>query len=58
MATTKAKTVAEYLASLPEDRRKTVEAVRKVILKHLPKPERTAARNSPRRRWARPNTIP
>jgi hypothetical protein len=33
----KAKTVKEYLASLPEDRRKTIEAVRKVILKNLDK---------------------
>ena len=33
----KAATAKEYLAALPEDRRKTVEAVRKVILKHLPK---------------------
>ncbi len=32
-----AATAKEYLASLPEDRRKTLEAVRKVILKHLPK---------------------
>jgi hypothetical protein len=33
----KAKTVKEYLDSLPEDRRKTIEAVRKVILKNLDK---------------------
>ncbi len=33
----KAKTVAQYLQELPEDRRATVEAVRKVILKNLPK---------------------
>jgi hypothetical protein len=33
----KAKTVKEYLASLPADRRKEVEAVRKVIRKNLPK---------------------
>lgn len=33
----KAKTVAEYLASLPEDRRATVEAVRKVIKQNLGK---------------------
>jgi hypothetical protein len=33
----KAKTVKEYLASLPEDRRKAIEAVRKVILKNLDK---------------------
>lgn len=32
-----AKTVSEYLASLPEDRRAGVEAVRKVILKNLDK---------------------
>ena len=37
MATTKATTVAQYLESLPEERRGTVEAVRKVILRHLPK---------------------
>jgi hypothetical protein len=33
----KAKTVAEYLKSLPPDRRAAIEAVRKVILKNLPK---------------------
>ncbi|HRQ72962.1 MAG TPA: DUF1801 domain-containing protein [Phycisphaerales bacterium] len=33
----KAASVKEYLASLPEDRRKTVEAVRAVILKNLGK---------------------
>jgi hypothetical protein len=33
----KATTVKEYLASLPEDRRKAIEAVRKVILKNLDK---------------------
>ncbi len=33
----KAATVAEYLASLPEDRRATIEAVRKVIRKNLDK---------------------
>jgi hypothetical protein len=33
----KAKTVKEYLASLPEDRRKAIAAVRKVILKNLDK---------------------
>lgn len=32
-----AATVAEYLASLPEDRRMALEAVRKTILKNLPK---------------------
>lgn len=31
----KAKTVEEYLASLPEDRRKAIAAVRKVILNNL-----------------------
>jgi hypothetical protein len=30
----KAPTVAAYLASLPADRRATLEAVRKVVLKH------------------------
>lgn len=33
----KAKTVAEYLASLPQDRRAAIEAVRQVILKNLDK---------------------
>lgn len=33
----KAKTVAEYLDSLPPDRRSAIEAVRKVILRHLDK---------------------
>jgi len=33
----KAKTVEEYLASLPEDRRVAIGAVRKVILANLPK---------------------
>jgi len=33
----KAKTVPAYLASLPSDRRTAIEAVRKVILKNLPK---------------------
>lgn len=33
----KAASVKEYLAALPADRRKVVEAVRKVIRKHLPK---------------------
>ncbi len=32
-----AATVAEYLKSLPEDRRRAMSEVRKVILKHLPK---------------------
>lgn len=31
----KAKTVAEYLASLPDDRRRAIEAVRRVILDNL-----------------------
>jgi hypothetical protein len=34
--TSKAKTVKEYLASLPEGRRAAISAVRKVILEHLP----------------------
>ena len=33
----KATTVAEYLAELPEDRRAVLEAIRQTILKHLPK---------------------
>jgi hypothetical protein len=33
----KAKTVAEYIRALPEDRRKAIEAVRNTILEHLPK---------------------
>ena len=33
----KAKTVQEYLNELPTDRREDIEAVRKVILKNLPK---------------------
>lgn len=32
-----AKTVKQYLESLPEDRRAAIETVRKVILKNLPK---------------------
>lgn len=32
-----ASTVAAYLASLPEERRKVVDALRNVVLKHLPK---------------------
>ena len=32
-----ASTVEEYLAELPEERRETIEAVRHVILKNLPK---------------------
>jgi len=35
--TSKAKTVAEYLAELPEDRRAAIKEVRKVILANLPK---------------------
>ncbi len=37
MPAAKESTPAEYLASLPADRRAVVEAVRKVIRKHLPK---------------------
>src|SRR5262245_37768523 len=33
----KASTVEEYLNGLPEDRRAPMQAVRKLILKHLPK---------------------
>ncbi|MCL4523230.1 MAG: DUF1801 domain-containing protein [Acidobacteria bacterium] len=33
----KAKTVSQYLAALPADRRKAIEQVRAVIHKHLPK---------------------
>ena len=33
----KAKSVEEYLAALPEDRRETITAIREVILKNLPK---------------------
>jgi hypothetical protein len=36
MVTSKAATVPEYLAELPEDRRPPIEAVRAVILEHLP----------------------
>jgi hypothetical protein len=32
-----AKDVAEYLAGLPEDRRATIEIVRKTVLDHLPR---------------------
>ena len=32
-----AKTVAEYLKSLPDERRQAISAVRRVIRKHLPK---------------------
>lgn len=37
MASSSATTVAKYLASLPPERRKVVAAVRKTVLKHLPK---------------------
>ena len=37
MAMSKAKTVADYLAGLPADRRKTISTVRAVVRKHLPK---------------------
>ena len=37
MPRSKAKTVAEYLAQLPEDRRATIAAVRQHVLQHLPK---------------------
>jgi uncharacterized protein YdhG (YjbR/CyaY superfamily) len=37
MVTSKAATVADYLAELPADRRKTISAVRAVVRKHLPK---------------------
>lgn len=36
MVQSKAKSVAEYLKELPEDRRKAISAVRKVILENLP----------------------
>ena len=36
MVSSTAKTVADYLAELPEDRRQLVEAVRKVINDNLP----------------------
>lgn len=36
-ARSKATTVTEYLASLPEDRRKAISIVRSVVRKHLPK---------------------
>jgi len=38
----KAKTVAEYLKSLPEDHRKGISTLRKLILKNLPKGYREA----------------
>lgn len=37
MVMSKATTVADYLAELPADRRKTISKVRAVIRKHLPK---------------------
>jgi hypothetical protein len=37
MVSSKAKTVAEYLKELPEDRRKAISTVRKVIKQNLPK---------------------
>ncbi|MDP3964795.1 MAG: DUF1801 domain-containing protein [bacterium] len=37
MVQSKAQTVSQYLQKLPSDRRKDIEAVRKVILKNLPK---------------------
>jgi hypothetical protein len=37
MATSDAPTVQEYMDSLPPDRREAIEAVRKVVLTHLPK---------------------
>ncbi len=36
MVYSEAKTVKQYLAELPDDRREVIEAVRAVILKHLP----------------------
>lgn len=42
MATSSAKTVAEYLEGLPKDRRAAIEAVRKVVRKNLPKGYREA----------------
>ncbi len=33
----KAKTVDQYLAELPDDRREALQAVRAVVLKNLPK---------------------
>lgn len=37
MKTTGISTIAEYLESLPEDRRKTVQKVRALVKKHIPK---------------------
>jgi hypothetical protein len=42
MATSSAKTVAEYLTSLPVERRAAIEAVRKVVRENLPKGYREA----------------
>ena len=42
MATSSAKTVAEYLEGLPKERRGTIEAVRRVVRKSLPKGYREA----------------
>jgi hypothetical protein len=36
MATSRATTVAKYLAELPPERRKVVAAVRRMVLEHLP----------------------
>ncbi|MFZ5788452.1 MAG: DUF1801 domain-containing protein [Acidobacteriota bacterium] len=36
MVTSKAKSVPDYLAELPRERRAVVEAVREVVLRHLP----------------------
>ena len=37
MVMSKAKTVADYMAELPADRRKTIAAVRAIVRKNLPK---------------------
>lgn len=37
MVSSKAKTVAEYIKELPEDRRKEISKIRKVVLENLPK---------------------
>lgn len=42
MATSSAKTVAEYLAGLPRERRAAIETVRNVVRKNLPKGYREA----------------
>jgi len=42
MATSSAKTVAEYLESLPKDRRAAIEAVRRVVRRNVPKGYREA----------------